>query len=217
MTNHQLSSIMRRQLLLLVVLIIPAVVSSDVDDVNIDDDLEEANVRDKRFIWKFVANCPQQTDFSQPFMLSSNATEYPAEAINNETAAVNLTGCLNLFNTSSAEPKIPEDPMLVNLTKDLCPADMMVLRSYTGDANDTCWVILGIQPTIHFAVCRTTRCLTFRSRSRLSNRCLRVFKSIPVVAFCGDRPAGQRIVMDRVIVPTSCTCTGVRCRRIQFW
>ncbi|XP_046557621.1 uncharacterized protein LOC124266854 [Haliotis rubra] len=217
MTSHQRSSIMKLQVLLLVVLIIPAAVSYDIDDVDIDDDSEEPNVRDKRFIWKFVANCPQQTDFSQPFMLSSNATGYPAEAINNETKTANLTGCLNLFNTSSTDPKIPEDPMLVNVTKDLCPADMMVLRNYRGDANDTCWVILGIQPTIHFAVCRTTNCLTFRSRSWLSNRCLRVFKSVPVVAFCGDRPDGQRIVMDRVIVPTSCTCVGVKCRRVRFW
>ncbi|XP_046559950.1 uncharacterized protein LOC124268968, partial [Haliotis rubra] len=85
MTSHQRSSIMKLQVLLLVVLIIPAAVSYDIDDVDIDDDSEEPNVRDKRFIWKFVANCPQQTDFSQPFMLSSNATGYPAEAINNET------------------------------------------------------------------------------------------------------------------------------------
>ncbi|XP_071087236.1 uncharacterized protein [Haliotis cracherodii] len=214
--SDQRSNIMKLQVLLLVFLFTPAVVGYDIDDVDVDEDSVDVNVRDKRFIRRYILNCPQQTDFSQPFMLSSNATGYPEEAINNETADANLTPCLSLFNASSTDPKFPEDPVLANVTKDPCPADVKVLQSYMGDNNDTCWVIRNIQPLIHFAVCRNPRCLTFR-RSWLSNRCLRVFKFVSVLAFCGDRPMGQRIVNDRIIVPTSCTCMGIKCRRTWFW
>lgn len=176
--------------------------------------------------------CPMQDDQSKPYNLNSDPTFYPTAEIASELQARSLPGSDNLFQQLSREVVLPGTPPVVMPqpllnTGNTCPQNLTQLWFYTSVnfPASICWPLANFQEDIFYnAKCMGSKCLgcsdfgnvkyntTSRTFDPVVKQCLPLYRTVSLWAYCLNLPVNQRIVRDRIIIPSDCSCTSVTCK-----
>ncbi|XP_012937934.1 uncharacterized protein LOC106011759 [Aplysia californica] len=170
--------------------------------------------------------CPQQPDQSRVYNLGSNPEGYPLKPISDELTIRSLPNSDMLFQALARQVVVPGQPPLLEpqplLEKgNVCPQVLSQLWTYNSVqfGNIFCWALANFQEDIFFNdKCMGSACkgcghsfgYSFFDETRTV--CLPIYRTVSLWAFCPSLPANNRIVRDRIILPSDCSCTAIKCQ-----
>lgn len=197
------------------------------------------NFGDDFFGGKENVTCPTQEDVSAAYNLSSDSVGYPVVAIATEVSQdLTLFNCLLrtvvLVNTP---PSLSPSDALEN-AKATCSFEQRRLFSYFSvKANTSCFFLQNFQENLLYRNCLNSTANQCEQKNkdyfgfhynpfhptnttRTVNKCFAEYERASIWSYCPDRPAGTRIIWDRIIVPKACVPFSVTCNVTKtgsFW
>ncbi|KAK7097741.1 uncharacterized protein [Littorina saxatilis] len=173
--------------------------------------------------------CPTPLDQTSIYQPVSDGTGYPAGAVGQEIASplnLQLRACLAREVVTAVTGPIPVSEPFRNTVSPTCPYTQLRLWRYQSlSQRAECWVLQNFGDFVLYRTCTNKFCSNARNSfhglsgfnspagagTNVQKLCIPDYRAVSFWAYCPLNRPGLRLVRDRIILPITCNCQGVRC------